>query len=821
MKFANNRSYVSLAALGLAMMAAPVMAQDVDAAAADEDTGNEIIVTGVTRATNRLDTSISVSAVSLDDVNNSAPKGLSEIFRLIPGVRSESSAGGGNSNIGVRGIPVSTGGAKFVQLQEDGLPIMLFGDFEFAPADGFYKADVTLKRVEAVRGGSASTLTVNGPGAIINLISKSDEDGGSISLLKGIGYRDNRVDAEFGTSFGDGLHFYAGGHYQLGGDYRETGYNAVKGGQFRVSLQKDIGDDGFIRVWGKVIDKRDATFMPQAMALDGLKVTGSLPGLPGGRSIFGANNRFYRVVNSNRDVLNRDLADGFYTRSTSIGANMEFDLGSGITLTNNARYADVQGDFQAHFTHQVSEADRLRTGSFGGATFRFFNGSAAGQTVTSASLLARNGNKLVTEVANFDVELQDMSNFANDLRVAKSFEFENGSVDVTAGYFFMNQKFVQDWHWDRFLTETAPNAALIDVAGFTEGGILGYNQGFGWNGNNRHYDLDYTVESPYLAVTGQFGGLTVDASIRNDKLKQEGEVTGAAGRPFDVDGDGIIDPPEADVSINQGSANVQRNDFSVDNFAYSLGLNYRIQDSLSAFARYSRGASFNGERQAYSSAVNGVTGALLLEDQYVDVVKQLEVGVKYATSGYGLYATFFDTKTEESNTSVTSGGAPASLDVKYKSRGVETEFFAKLGILRLDGSVTYTDARVTAFSTPAFIGNRPRRQAKWVYAFNPSVNLDPVEIGASIVGTSSSYGGFNNVTIQPAYVTVGAYVNFDVTDSLRLSLNANNLFNEKGVTEVEDDQGRVFDTDGNGTPDVAVARGIGQRVVSAKLTFKF
>jgi outer membrane receptor protein involved in Fe transport len=813
---------IGIAALSGASVTGSAWAQDVEPAAEEEVADEGIVVTGVVKATNRLDTSISVSAVSLEDISNSAPKGLSEVFRLIPGVRSESSAGGGNSNIGVRGIPISTGGAKFVQLQEDGLPVMLFGDFDFAPADGFYKGDVTLNRVEVVRGGSASTLTVNGPGAIINLISKSELDGGSVSFLKGLGYRDNRIDAEFGASLGEGLNFYAGGHYQLGGDYRETGFNAVKGGQFRVSLKKDVGENGFIRLWGKFIDKRDATYLPQAMTVDSnLRVTGTLPGLPGGRSIYGNNNRFYRVVNSNRDVLNRDLADGFYTRSTSIGANIELDLGSGITLSNNARYADVAGDFLGHFTHQINEADRLRTGSFGGAAFTFFNGSAAGQAVTTASLQARNGNPFVTEIANFDVELEDMSNFANDLRLSKTFEMENGSIDVTGGFFFMNQKFVQDWHWNRFLVETAPNAALIDVAGFTENGVLGYNQGFGWNGNNRHYDLDYTVESPYLALSAKFGDLTLDGSIRYDKMSQEGEITGAAGRPFDVDSDGVIDPPERDVSINQGSANVQRNDFSVDNFAYSMGVNYRIQNDLSVFARYSRGASFNGERQAFSGAVNGITGALLLEDQFVDTVKQLELGVKYSTSRFGVYATFFDTKTEESNTSVTAGGPPASIDVKYKSRGLETEFFAKLGMFRLDGSVTYTDAKVVAFNDPAIVGNRPRRQAKWVYAFNPTVVFDPVEVGASIVGTSSSFGGFNNVTIQPAYVTVGAFVNFDVTDNLRVSVNANNLFNEKGVTEVEDDQGRVFDTNADGIPDVASARGIGQRVFSAKLQFRF
>ncbi|MEP1606729.1 MAG: hypothetical protein ABJJ48_10490, partial [Marinomonas sp.] len=81
--------------------------------------------------------------------------------------------------------------------------------------------------------------------------------------------------------------------------------------------------------------------------------------------------------------------------------------------------------------------------------------------------------------------------------------------------------------------------------------------------------------------------------------------------------------------------------------------------------------------------------------------------------------------------------------------------------------------------------------------------------------------GFNNVSVQPGYATVGAFVNFDVTDNIRFSLNANNLFNTTGVTEVEDDQGRIFDTDGDGTPDIAVGRSIGQRTLSAKMAVRF
>ena len=813
MKVSKYTTRASAIALGAMMCAQPVFAQDAEEG---EDEGNVIVVTGAVGATNSLDASVSVTAVGVDAISNSAPRGLAEVFRLVPGLRSEASAGGGNTNIGVRGIPISTGGAKFVQMQEDGLPIMLFGDFDFAPSDGFYKSDLTLSRVEAVRGGSASTLTTNGPGAIINLISKSDYEGASFSIEKGIGYNDTRVEGEFGSDLGDGFNIYIGGHYQLGGDYRETGYNAVNGGQLRVSLRKEL-DNGYVRAWARVVDKRDATFLPQAMAINSnLEVTGDIPGLPAGRSIYGDNNRFYQLVDGSGTVIDRDLADGFYVQSQSFGIQAEFEIGEGLTLRNNGRFSNISGDFIGHFTHNVADADTR----LAGAAATFFNGDAAGQAVTSASLQARNGNPFITEVANFDVELDDMSNFANDLNLTKSFDFDNGSVDLTAGFFFMSQNFEQDWHWNQFLTETATNAAMIDVDGLTENGILGYNKAFGWNGNNRNYDLEYTTQSPYMNLNVNLGALTLEGGLRYDRLKQEGVITGAAGQPFDVNGDGVISAPESDVSINQGASSIQRNDFTVDHLAYTLGANYRVSDDLSVFARYSRGASFNGERQAFSGAVDGVSGALLLEDQFVDRVKQAELGVKYSVPGLRIYATLFDARTEESNTSVTAG-VPASIEVAYKSRGLETEFFFSRGIFNLSGAFTYTDAEVTDNGNPALIGNVPRRQADFVYSIAPSVEFESVEAGFNVIGTSESFGGFTNNSIQPGYATVGAFINYDVNDNVRVSLNANNLFDATGITEVEDDQGRIFDTDGDGVPDIAVARSIGQRTISARLSVRF
>ncbi|MGB0978995.1 MAG: carboxypeptidase-like regulatory domain-containing protein, partial [Croceimicrobium sp.] len=142
---------------------------------------DEVVVTGVVNPKSKLESSVSISTLDPKTINQSAPRTTAEIFRTIPGIKSEASAGDGNTNISVRGVPISSGGSRYLQLQEDGLPVLLYGDIAFSTQDQYIRADQTIQRVEAIRGGSAATLTSNGPAGIINFISKTGAvAGGSV-----------------------------------------------------------------------------------------------------------------------------------------------------------------------------------------------------------------------------------------------------------------------------------------------------------------------------------------------------------------------------------------------------------------------------------------------------------------------------------------------------------------------------------------------------------------------------------------------------------------------------------------------------------------
>ncbi len=241
-------------------------------------TENTIFVTAVARGGNELETSVSLSSIDAATITNINPRSSADLIRLIPGIRSEASGGEGNANIAVRGIPVSTGGARYIQLQEDGLPVLEFGDIIFGNADNFVRADRSIGRVEAVRGGSASTFASNSPGGVINFISNTGErEGGSIAGTIGLDNESYRLDFNYGAPLGEDTYFHVGGFYRTGEGARDTGYNGNNGGQIRASLTREF-DGGYVRFSGKYLDDSTPTILPQPVFVGG---TNGDPGLSG------------------------------------------------------------------------------------------------------------------------------------------------------------------------------------------------------------------------------------------------------------------------------------------------------------------------------------------------------------------------------------------------------------------------------------------------------------------------------------------------------------------------------------------------------------
>lgn len=796
----------------LLSLGAPVYAQQ--AVSEDADKVTEVVVTGVARSTNKLNTSISVSAIQIEEIQKFAPRSAAEIFRNIPGIRSESTGGEGNANIAVRGLPVAAGGAKFLQLQEDGLPVLEFGDIAFGNADIFLRTDLGLGRVEAIRGGTASTLASNSPGGIINMISKTGgERGGTLQLTQGLDFGHTRGDFEFGGALSDTMDFHIGGFYRSGEGPRDAGYTANRGGQIKANLTRKF-ENGFIRVGVKYLDDKSIGYLPMPMMVTG---TNSDPNWSSAPRLDAKSATIHSAFflqdaglngQNNRSVT--DIRDGMAPKSLAFSGEANFDLGNGWSLVDKFRIAKTEANFASLFPASVGTAANILAGingatGAGGTRLVVANGAGAGTNYTGLAMI----------VHTFNTRLNSLDNSANDLKLSKAFDVDAAKVNLTFGLYNSSQTIEMDWIWNSYAMEVAgDNARLLNVfngnTNLSQNGLYAYGVPVWGNCCTRNYNVQYDIVAPYILASADFGRFNVEASVRRDSGEARGSYAGAVQMPnFDVNGDGTIQFPERSVSfINYAGSKPVNYDWSYT--SYSIGGTYRHTDNLSVFARYSKGGRANADRLLFGKVRDD--GSVAKPDA-VDFVKQLEAGVKYRQGPVALYVTAFTAETEEQNFEATT---QRFIDRVYEAKGVEFEGSWRIGNFRVNGGATYTKAEITKDAlNRSQVGNRPRRQAEWVYQITPTWSADRYSLGANFIGTTDAYASDDNQLVMPGYIQTNLFADYKLTDALTVSLNVNNAFDVLGITEVE--EGSITAN----TTNYVRARAINGRTSTVSLKYRF
>jgi outer membrane receptor protein involved in Fe transport len=807
--------------VALSAMTAPAFAQDAapaeDAKAKDTLGLDEIVVTAVPRSTNRLQSSVSVSTLDTAAIADAAPRTTAEIFRQIPGIRSESTGGDGNANIAVRGLPVASGGAKFLQLQEDGLPVLQFGDISFGNADIFLRADQTIRTVQAVRGGSASTLASNAPGGVINFVSKDgSQEGGTVMATLGLDYKDYRLDFNYGGKISDRTRFNIGGFWHDGEGPRHAGYNGNSGYQVKANITQDF-DTGYVRLYMKHLDDRSIGYLPMPMLVTGTNADPKFQSFANFDIRQDTPHSAYFTsaygLDGNNNRRTTDITDGMHPLVTTLGLEAVFEVADGLSLEERFRWSDISGRFVSPFPANVGSAasigntvGELLTGRAGSYNLVYANGPQAGSAFNNA-------NGLLMQVHLFNTEIKDLGGFTNDLKLVKKL----GDTTLTAGFYKARQTIAMDWVWDSFLMEVrGQNAALVDVVDpvshnvLTRNGLYAYGVPAWGNCCQRSYDVSYDINAPYIAAGYESGDLSLDASARWDNLSARGTYAGTLqASNFDVNGNGLIEPVERSVSlINKAAASPVN--YDVNYVSWSFGANYRLSPDSAVFARASRGARSNADRLLYG--VIQSDGSVRKEDA-IDYVNQYELGVKYRSGGLGVFATLFYAKTQEQNYEATT---QRFFDRTYEAKGLELEAAYRSGIFDLRAGATWTDAEISKDAiTPENKGHTPRRQAKFIYQLTPAIDLDKTRFGLNFVGTTKAYAQDNNQLVFPAYTQVNAFVTYRPVDRIELSLNANNLFNATGITEAE--EGSITAN----TNNYVRARSINGRTVSASVRFDF
>ena len=319
-----------------------------------------VVVTGTFNPQSKLESSTAVTTLNAHQIQNRVSRGTADLLMAVPGFRVNSDGGEAANSVSARGLPANAeSGFGFLQLLEDGLPLLEVGGLTFAKSDIHMRVDETLDRLEVVRGGSAAIQANNAPGGLINFMSKTGTGpriGGTVKLTGGDQgfYSDRtgldqllglqRVDVNLGGPIkGTPLRFNVGGFYRKDDGTKYAGYPMNRGGQVKANLTYTL-KNGYVRVYGKYLNDRVAylTSIPYRNLNHPEQIPGG-PDLHRG-TMYSEYQRFHSLpnpFNNGEGTLNRDLADGQHSRYKSVSTEVFFDLGHGFTLQDNARLLDA------------------------------------------------------------------------------------------------------------------------------------------------------------------------------------------------------------------------------------------------------------------------------------------------------------------------------------------------------------------------------------------------------------------------------------------------------------------------------------------------
>jgi outer membrane receptor protein involved in Fe transport len=851
-----------LAATSLACAAsANVHAADQAAAAADAAASNsqgleEVVVTASGKDKTQLNSAVSVTSVNAKLIEDFHPSSESEVFRMIPGIQVAGTAGpGGNSNIAVRGLPVATGGSPFVQIQEDGLPTVLFGDIQFGNNDYWTHYDASVARVEAVRGGSATTYASQAPGAVINYISQTGkEEGGYVQLNKGLGYDETKVDFRYGGRINDTTYYHIGGYFKTGRGPLHADFNVSESAQVKANLTKELdGGKGYIRFLVKVADTQEPNYTgsPAYANVSGNSVSGISP-YPG---FDGRTNSNYSIYNQdflivNRDgVLERTKMDGITTKAQAFGNQFHYDFDGGVTVDNNLRWTKMSGGFASPFfnvAHSqntnaipvafsqynacnivaaqkaagVADKDLYSTNGVIGSCV---NGQVVGAIKYASGLNAGSAftGQYLDNNVNVRTNVRDVGSFANDFGLSGKFELANiGKVTARGGWFFMNQKIAEDWHVNVSTREiSGHNPSQLDLysvsgAKLTDSGIAGFNNNWG-DCCARDVDLAYADSAPYISLDLDANRFGVDGSVRRDSVKASG-WTFKGGTTFNTTVNGVAIP----TMLANGPGEVLNYTESYN--SWTVGGLFKATPDMSVFVRASQGGRFNGDRQTVSGKINA-DGSLTQAGKTaaVDFVNQYELGIKDRGSLFGGHYTaeftllngdFKQSTYELTATKCPGGKGGCVIDAKYKSYGAEFYGTYGIGAFSFVANATYSHAQKEGSGATSFV--RADGIPDLIYTLSSEYAFSHwISAGLTATGQTSEVDGAGNT--YPGDTTVGATIKFYPVDKLELGLSAYNLFDTFAL------RGNGGISDSSVTPTLIGGAPALGRTVTASVRFSF
>ncbi len=809
-------------------------------AAEDEQ---EIVVTGQTSRNRPLITaSADITLATREDIDRRAPRSTADMLELVPGIFVEGTAGELSNNYSVRGL--QGGGQRFVQLEEDGMPVLYQG----GGADFFFSQDLTIDRLEAVKGGSSGVLTVNGAGATINFISRRpnfDRFEGS-ARVTGYDYGLKRADLYLSAPIAENLAFNIGGYFQSSPGVRRNPFD-YEGYRVKAMLEYRFDSGGFIRLTGKIGDLKTAYYagMPYTYN-DG--EPGAVPGLDPQKDNIGGD-AFARTSVPVSTFVEADgfrdfrLSEGVRAKTKQVRLDFEKPVTDGLELFARARYLDFSYDFNGLFpgsgtgnaglasavdylTPGASPLDGIQVGGVGflqrgalafpaAARFGIRNlrtGVVLGANQT-AELNALNGNGFLQQtVLNHDyVEGHD---FGANLGFRWEAEGDGFRNSLTAGVMYYD---VSRWQNQSavapVVNDVRNNSDIYDIVALDAGnnvigtlsdnGLISYGD---WGvGIRERKDSSISVYINDELAIGD--NLNIDAGIRWESVDATfRDGNGAAvNQPVPPGVGGIVRTvgPTWD-----GTYTVRR--ATQEKTAWTVGANYRITPNLAVYARYALGFQTNNvdpitEIELYEAGVRLQLGRWFNGSATV-----------FRTNFNDQFYNFIDPADPTRQQAFLADLSTKGVEIDVVVRPVEWFSVNFIGVFQ---DPTLSNLRLDGVAQPTYDGNRPERTPAQLYTITPTIRLPNGlgEVYARYKYIGKIFADSGNGVALPGYGVTGVGVSLNLTERLQVSFDADNIFDVMGLTEGNPRQGQTQNADSG----FFYARGITGPSFGGSVTLKF
>lgn len=793
---------------------------------------DQVVVTGVFDKRTRMESSVAISVINSKQIEMQAPTSAAEILKNIPGIFVNSAAGEIKNEVSSRGFQ-GVNGYYYVSMQEDGLPVTGAQYSNYAP-DFFLRPDLTLGKLEAVRGGTASILGNNAPGGIFNYVSKTGSTEFKAEARAKYGLEGNkaanpyyRIDGNISGAIGksNSLFYNIGGFFRQNDGPRYSGYALNNGGQIKANIVKNTGK-GTLKLYVKFLDDKNSfnDFLP-TVDFSNPKLA---PGVTENTSFLLPPIKASYYLNDSKISQTFNSADKIHNKEFALGLNSDFDLGKGWTLDNKVRASDKSSYWnstQVPFPFAVDgvtfyglngfvSATGVKTGTYS------FADAASGQNLLNVVLgLGATGLKFTPTGALPGAEIQKNSLIFNPLVVTDNkvkeiveqltINKKIGKMNFTGGLYYVGSTIARtttgagtaftqmraDYPAATTISVLLPNGTTQKIT--NADGVVG---GSGKSNPASIFDVKFNQMAAFFGHTWEISPkLNFDWGVRFENIRIKG--TNQIGTTVNLT-DGGADKDVNTLYDNTAGKITSAYDYdkTVKTTSFSTGINYKVNDNLAFYGRYSLGKKAPDVSMYLSINTTSTSNFL---NPIAQATQMYEIGAKIRKDKLSLFITPFysilGNVPQQAYGQETADAASAySTPILYnkaETMGVELEGnYAITKNVGLRGNVTFQKSTAVDYNVWALNGNGKADDKVVSYSGNENENVARALARISPYWNSTTFfasvdmtymgkrqANIANAFYLPAFTQTNINLGYNVNKHLSVQANINNALNNYGV----------------------------------------